>query len=263
MGRLTKYFFKGLVYLVPLGLTAWVFVTAFLWIDGLMGFERKGVGALILIVLITGFGFVLSNFLGATLLSWFEGVVDRLPLARALHTSTKDMMSAFVGEERRFSIPVAVELTPGVRALGFVTRESMEELGLPHLVGVYLPQAYNFAGQLLVVPRQRRQVHRGGLVDAAGEDDQVGILPAEHRPGVVQGGKHGRAEAGRLHGGVERHRGLQVVHRDQDLRGHGDKISDHLGLGGRAAAWPNPGILYALPGDDRSLSRPESTSLHW
>jgi uncharacterized membrane protein len=161
MTRLSAYFLRGLVYLVPIGLTAWVFVTAFLWIDGLLGLEHRGLGALILILLITAFGFILSNFIGARLLSWFEGIIDRLPLARALHTSSKDMMSAFVGEDRRFKTPVMVELGAGVRALGFLTREDADDLGAEGCVGVYLPQAYNFAGQLLIVPADR--VHKLAL----------------------------------------------------------------------------------------------------
>jgi uncharacterized membrane protein len=50
---------------------------------------------------------------------------------------------------------VLVDLQPGgaVRALGFVTRDSLSSYGLPDSVAVYFPQAYNFAGQLVVVPR--------------------------------------------------------------------------------------------------------------
>jgi uncharacterized membrane protein len=64
-------------------------------------------------------------------------------------------MSAFVGPERRFDRPVIVDLSPGggVRAIGFVTRDSLAAYGLADSVAVYFPQAYNFAGQLVVVPR--------------------------------------------------------------------------------------------------------------
>ena len=64
-------------------------------------------------------------------------------------------MSAFVGEKKRFDKPVLVHLENEVHALGFVTRQSLEALGMPDHVAVYLPQAYNFAGQLVVVPRAR------------------------------------------------------------------------------------------------------------
>ncbi len=155
MPRLMSYFVRGLVYLLPIGLTVWVFVAAFLWIDGLFGFRWHGLGMLVLVSGITLFGFVLSNFLGAKLLRWFDSLIDHLPLARALHTSSRDLLNAFVGKERRFNVPVRVELAPGVSTLGFLTRESMDDYGMRDTVGVYLPQAYNFAGQLVLVPADR------------------------------------------------------------------------------------------------------------
>jgi uncharacterized membrane protein len=35
---------------------------------------------------------------------------------------------------------------------GFVTRQGLGALGFPTHVAVYLPQSYNFAGQLIIVP---------------------------------------------------------------------------------------------------------------
>ncbi|UCE79454.1 MAG: DUF502 domain-containing protein [Nitrospiraceae bacterium] len=39
------------------------------------------------------------------------------------------------------------------QVIGFVTRESLDNLGLSECVAVYLPQSYNFAGNLLDVSR--------------------------------------------------------------------------------------------------------------
>jgi uncharacterized membrane protein len=64
-------------------------------------------------------------------------------------------MSAFVGERKRFEQPVTLELVPGVQALGFVTRDALAAPGLEGRVAVYLPQAFNVAGQLLLVDRAR------------------------------------------------------------------------------------------------------------
>ena len=67
---------------------------------------------------------------------------------------TRDLLNAFVGEQRRFDKPVLVAPYPGgvARALGFVTQESLHGLGLEGHVTVYLPQSYNFAGALLIFP---------------------------------------------------------------------------------------------------------------
>ena len=54
---------------------------------------------------------------------------------------------------------VPLALTPGgVRILGFVTRDALHALGMPEHVAVYFPQSYNFAGQLLVVPRDHVEI---------------------------------------------------------------------------------------------------------
>ncbi|HWM87448.1 MAG TPA: DUF502 domain-containing protein [Kofleriaceae bacterium] len=164
MKRLIRWFLQGLIYFVPIALTLFVLVTCFQAIDGalrrLIGVDVPGVGVLILVVLVTVLGFLLSNYLSRRVLGVVEVVLDKLPLIKLLHSSVKDLLGAMVGEDRKFDTPVAVEVIPGsgVRAFGFVTRESLDDLGLPaDAVAVYLPQSYNFAGQLLAVPRSRVQ----------------------------------------------------------------------------------------------------------
>ncbi|HET6681441.1 MAG TPA: DUF502 domain-containing protein, partial [Gemmatimonadaceae bacterium] len=82
------------------------------------------------------------------------GILERLPFVRLLYSSTKDLLNAFVGEKRRFDKPVLVRLAAGasVRVMGFVTQDTLDRLGLADHASVYLPQSYNFAGQLIVVP---------------------------------------------------------------------------------------------------------------
>ena len=64
-----------------------------------------------------------------------------------------------MGDTKKFDKPVSVELIPGgkVRALGFVTRESLGFLGMENQVAVYMPQSYNFAGNVLLVPSDQVQ----------------------------------------------------------------------------------------------------------
>jgi uncharacterized membrane protein len=52
---------------------------------------------------------------------------------------------------------VSLQADGAVKALGFVTSESMDDFGLKDHVAVYLPESYNFAGNLFVVPRSRIQ----------------------------------------------------------------------------------------------------------
>jgi len=159
MRRIGYYFLQGLIFLVPILFTFWVAGSTFLaidkWIGRLIALPFPGLGFLVMLVGVTVLGFLASNFFTRRLLQFFERQLDRLPLLRLLHTSLKDLMSAFVGEKRRFSKPVLVDLSADgrVKVLGFVTRDSMERFGRPDDVAVYFPQAYNFAGQLVIVPR--------------------------------------------------------------------------------------------------------------
>jgi uncharacterized membrane protein len=86
-----------------------------------------------------------------------ERWLTSVPLAKLIYTSIRDLINAFVGDKKRFDRPVAVMLAPGsrIRALGFVTRDGLDSLGLGDQVAVYFPQSYNFAGNLVVVPRDQ------------------------------------------------------------------------------------------------------------
>jgi uncharacterized membrane protein len=157
MRKLVNHFLRGLVLLAPLALTIYICWIVFATIDRWLGIPIPGVGFLLTVALITLFGFLAGNLITRSLFGLVEGILSRLPFVRLLYTSTKDLLNAFVGEKRRFETPVLVHLTAdrGANALGFITQESVDRLGIPGHVAVYLPQAYNFAGQMLLVPADR------------------------------------------------------------------------------------------------------------
>ena len=111
--RLFNYFFKGVVFLAPFALTIYVCVRVFTTIDGWLGIPIAGVGFLVTIVLITLFGYLAQGILTRSAFGVVERILDRLPFVRLLYSSTKDLLNAFVGEQRRFDKPVTVELFPG------------------------------------------------------------------------------------------------------------------------------------------------------
>ena len=155
--KISNYFFQGLIFLAPIGITAYVFVKAFVFIDGLLGLPYPGAGFLVTIVGVTLLGFLTSNFLTRSIFQLVDKILTRMPFVRLLHSSLKDVLTAFVGEKRKFDKPVSVEVMPGsgVRAFGFVTSESMELFQLEDHVAVYFPQSFNFAGSVLIFPRSQ------------------------------------------------------------------------------------------------------------
>jgi uncharacterized membrane protein len=166
VSRLFNYFFKGLVFLAPFALTIYVCVRVFTMIDGLLGIPIPGVGFLVTIALITLFGFLAQGLLTRSVFGVVERLLDRLPFVRLLYSSTKDLLNAFVGEHKRFDKPVTVLYAGGPgRAIGFVTQQSLATMGLRDHVTVYLPQSYNFAGQLLIFPTSAVQALEADSAD--------------------------------------------------------------------------------------------------
>jgi uncharacterized membrane protein len=155
--QITNYFLQGLVFLAPIGITAYVFYKAFVTIDGWLGLPIPGIGFLLALIGVTILGFLTSNFLTKSIFHLLERLLARLPFVKLLHSSLKDVMTAFVGDRRRFDKPVLVDLFPGgnVKAFGFMTRESLENFDLIDQVAVYFPQSFNFAGNLLIYPRDQ------------------------------------------------------------------------------------------------------------
>ncbi len=157
MRNLAGHFLRGLLITAPTVVTLYVCWVLISTIDGWLGIDVPGAGLLVAVTVITLVGMFASNLVTRSVLAWIDTALERLPFVRFLYTATKDLLNAFVGEQRRFNRPVRVQLgpTPEVFALGFVTADAVDLLGLPGYVGVYLPQSYNFAAQLILVPAGR------------------------------------------------------------------------------------------------------------
>ncbi len=157
MNDLARNFFEGLLILVPVVTTlyvAWLVIQA---VDGWLNIPIPGVGFLVTLGLITLTGRYASTVFVQKMLDIMERVLVKAPFVKLLYTSIKDLIEAFMGEKRRFDQPVLVSLSPGAHgeAVGFVTRTDLEFLGLLGHVAVYFPQSYNFAGHLLVFPKDQ------------------------------------------------------------------------------------------------------------
>ena len=152
--RFLNYFLKGIVFLAPLAFTIYICVRIFTTIDGWLGIAIPGVGFAITVLLITLFGFLAQSLLTRSLFGALESLLNRLPFVRLLYSATRDLLNAFVGEQRRFGKPVLVTPYPGGsgKVIGFVTQESLASLGLVEYVTVYLPFSYSFTGTLLIFP---------------------------------------------------------------------------------------------------------------
>jgi uncharacterized membrane protein len=160
MKKLIDYFLKGLVVFVTMALTVVLLIWTFNKLDTVLndffGISVSGIGILLTVLFIVVIGFVASNFLGKKLFALVEKVFKGLPLVKLLYSAVKDMTEAFAGEKKSFDKPVIATIAPGgsAKVVGFVTQDTLENLGLSDHVAVYVPQSYNFAGNVLLFPSE-------------------------------------------------------------------------------------------------------------
>jgi len=153
---LTRSFAQGLLVLAPVAITIWIVWVTVTTLDEWLDTRVPGLGIVIAAAGITLIGYLTGNVVGNKLISWLEAGLQRVPLIRILYNSLRDLLGAFVGQKRKFDKPVAVEVNRhGLKVLGFLTSERFDDPQLANHVSVYLPESYNFAGNLIVVPRDR------------------------------------------------------------------------------------------------------------
>ncbi len=160
MKTITRYFFEGLIVILPTAATIYFVYLIFIKIDGLFNFKTPGIGFLITLGLILVVGFIASNIFTKGITNLLERIFSRLPLVKLIYNSIKDLIEAFVGDKKKFNKPALIKTSEGsdVELLGFITEENLELLGEKDKVAVYIPQAYNFAGNLIVVASSRVKV---------------------------------------------------------------------------------------------------------
>jgi uncharacterized membrane protein len=156
MRTLTRSFAQGLLVLAPVAITLWIVWVTVTTLDEWLNTRIPGLGIVIAAIGITVIGYLTGNVVGGKLLQWFEAGMQRVPFIRILYNALRDLFGAFVGSKRKFDKPVAVEMNEhGLKVLGFLTSEYFDDPQLEGHVSVYLPESYNFAGNLIVVPRER------------------------------------------------------------------------------------------------------------
>jgi uncharacterized membrane protein len=159
----------GLIVIAPLGVTVWVLWWMFALVDGILGdflqtvlgVRIPGLGLVLLVLILVGVGWLAEETVGARILEWWHGALDRVPLVSRLYGATRRIVgSVFGGKEQRFFREVVFFEYPtrGQWTLGFVTG------GVPPAledrvdggVTVFLPTSPNpVTGFLIIVPEDR------------------------------------------------------------------------------------------------------------
>ena len=176
MKKILAFFFQGLLYIAPIGITFFILYKAFFFVDDIFkplvysvfGFHIPGVGLIVLFLLITLLGIVGQTIIAKPIKFLVNHFLNRAPLVKAFYNSIKDFLSAFVGKEKKFNQPVLVQvsLISNLEKIGFVTREDLSDLGVEDKkVAVYFPHSYNFSGELFIVPANQVKHLEGAPAD--------------------------------------------------------------------------------------------------
>lgn len=168
LNRLRRYLITGLIVIAPVGVTAFVLVWLFQRLDPLLGRFLPGIGGrpipglgiLALLVLLVGVGWFSQRAFGRRALGLWNGLLERVPFARRLHSASAQIVSSVLERDRLFQHCALVEFPrEGTWVLVFETAPAPDEvevsIGEPS-VSVFLPTAPNpTSGYLLMMPRSR------------------------------------------------------------------------------------------------------------
>jgi uncharacterized membrane protein len=169
MKRLSQYFLRGLITLLPLALTVyllyslviWSETLAMQWIRPLVGdFYIPGLGIVLTTAVIVFIGFLISGKAATRLLSWVELPFTNIPVIKSIYSSLKSFADYF-SPQHRDDTPQQVVLLrwpdQPLEIVGLITRNHLN--GLPKgfmpgdRVAVYLPMGYMIGGYTVFVPR--------------------------------------------------------------------------------------------------------------
>ncbi|WP_297986034.1 DUF502 domain-containing protein [uncultured Chryseobacterium sp.] len=151
-----KSFFQGLMIIGPIGLTIFVIWYIISSIDNLFPTVAERFPGVVFIstIFITALlGFLGNKFVvGRLVFDRMDHLLEKTPGIKHIYTPTKDVMSSFVGDKKKFNNPVWVKTNenPEIWRIGFLTQSEMSDVEKHHYVAVYLPHSYAISGWVIV-----------------------------------------------------------------------------------------------------------------
>ena len=167
MRRIWNTMLKGLVALLPIGLTVylvyWLAVAAETLFSRLLKLVIPesaywpGLGLVAGLVVLFVAGLAVNAYVVRRALRASDDLFARIPVVKTFYVAIRDFMRFFpsAGKGSDLKRVVLVPFGPG-KAIGFVTAESSTALGVVEgddLVAVYLPMSYMIGGYTVFLPR--------------------------------------------------------------------------------------------------------------
>lgn len=198
---LRRYFFAGLLVLLPLVITLWLLAWIVSWMDSLLDVlppalrpstyvPLPGLGAIITLSLIIFLGFLATRAVTRRALAAWDGFLIRIPIFRGVYSSVQKLVENIFSQENGTRRVVLVEYPrKGMFTVGFATGYAAGELGRfseDRLVNVFVPTTPNpTAGFYLLVPEREVVTLQMTPEEAFKLIVSGGMISPEEKPALI------------------------------------------------------------------------------
>ena len=151
-----RSFIQGLIIIGPFAITVWIIWSIVFSIDNIIPSISEKFPGLIFFTVIFGttfIGYFGNKFIiGRLIVDGIDYVLEHIPGIKFIYTSLKDVLGSFVGDKKKFNVPVWVKTneTPEIWRIGFLTQSDMSVVHLDQMVAVYLPHSYAVSGWVII-----------------------------------------------------------------------------------------------------------------
>ncbi len=151
-----RSFIQGLIIIGPFAITVWIIWSIIFSIDNIIPSISEKFPGLIFFTVIFGttfIGYFGNKFIiGRLIVDGVDYVLEHIPGIKFIYTSLKDVLGSFVGDKKKFNVPVWVKTneTPEIWRIGFLTQSDMSVVNLDQMVAVYLPHSYAVSGWVII-----------------------------------------------------------------------------------------------------------------
>lgn len=173
MKNFRRYLIAGLLVWLPIGVTVFLVRIMIGLMDrsllllpnqfrpeNVIGFGIPGLGFLLTIIVLLLTGVLAANFVGKSMVSFGERLLDRIPFVRSIYSATKNFTEiVFSGSGESFKKVLLIEYPrKGIYSLAFQTSselgEVQERVG-EDLVCTFVPTTPNpTSGYIIVIPKK-------------------------------------------------------------------------------------------------------------
>ncbi|HHL40366.1 MAG TPA: DUF502 domain-containing protein [Deltaproteobacteria bacterium] len=203
---LRKYFITGLLIVVPLYITVYVFTVMVRFIDSAtdnlpvplrpstyLPYDIPGAGILFTVLGIFIVGVLATNLIGRKLVELGEWFLSKIPFLRAVYKGTKQFMETFFSTDHDgFRRVVLLEYPrKGLFSIGFVTGKTGGELGErigERTINIFIPTTPNPTSGYYIVVREKDVVPLEMTVEDAFKVVMTGgiVIPQAVPAGAAQ-----------------------------------------------------------------------------